>query len=218
MYENKFSRFAFISFILLIGALGCIKVWADQIRLKDGTELQGSILQKDGEAVYVAIPRGDVATVNGKALPDPIRSGYAAPNFSVQDISGSKVTLSDYRGKVVIFCFWATWCPHCRADMPLLKDIYARYKDRGVSIIAASVDKDVAKLEQFVKDQQLPYTVIPVYQPSAPSEQSQLPNLYESAGVPSYFVVDKKGVIAKSFSGSIVEGKQDLEGLLGKLL
>jgi peroxiredoxin len=218
--KNNFRVFFCFSWVImvLIGILGSPIVAAEQVRLKDGTELNAAVVQKDSDSVFLAVPRSDVATVDGKALPDPVASGFAAPEFSVTDVKGKKFRLSENRGKVIIITFWASWCPHCMSDISMLKDISIRYRDKGVEIVAVSIDKDLSKFSMFVKEEELPYTVVSVYDPARSAEQAFLPNLYEAQGVPSYFVIDKKGVIASTFSGSVVEGNRDLEGLIKGLL
>ena len=69
----------------------------------------------------------------------PPRIGTAAPNFTVQD-ADRKLTLSDYQGKTVVLNFWATWCPPCVEEMPSLIQMQQRLKDKGVVVLAVSLD------------------------------------------------------------------------------
>src|SRR5512132_620414 len=69
----------------------------------------------------------------------PPRIGNAAPAFTIQD-SDRKVSLSDYRGKVVLLNFWATWCPPCIAEMPGLQHTYDRLRDRGFLVVGVAMD------------------------------------------------------------------------------
>ena len=69
----------------------------------------------------------------------------AAPDFSLTDANGSPVKLSDYKGKVVLLNFWATWCGPCKAEMPMLVDLEKQYAARGVLFIAASLDEAKTK-------------------------------------------------------------------------
>jgi peroxiredoxin len=64
-----------------------------------------------------------------------------APEFTLEDLDGNKISLSDYRGKVLFLNFWATWCPPCRYEIPGFIEVYKKYKDKGMEIIGISLDK-----------------------------------------------------------------------------
>ena len=189
---------------------------AEQIRFKDGKEIDGMILQKDGESVIVRLPRESVQAVNGNALPPPVTVGSMAPDFQAVDLGGAPQNLADYRGHVTLLQFWATWCPHCRSDVPFMKEVQARYQDQGFKMLTVSIDQKLDDLQRFVVKEQLPYPVI-----SALSKP-ELPDLYESQGVPGYFLIDQQGKIANLWRGSLSEGqaagKTELRDALAKLL
>ncbi len=190
---------------------------AEKVRLKDGTEFSAHVLGRDAEHVTLAVARGQVDAVDGKPLPAPVTTGTNAPAFAALDLTGTKQTVPVPASVVTLVQFWATWCPHCRSDMPLLKTLSARYQAQGFRVVTISVDKDLAALRRFVQEQQLPYPVIAAYeQPS--SAQSSLPELYEMEGIPAYYVIDAQGVIAQTASGSITESGTDIEGALKRLL
>jgi len=67
------------------------------------------------------------------------------PELSLNDIQGKRHSLSDYRGKIVVLNFWATWCVGCKQEMPIFVDISKKYRDRGVVVLAASVDDETTK-------------------------------------------------------------------------
>ena len=81
----------------------------------------------------------------------PPRIGTAAPEFTLQD-SDHKVSLNDYRGKVVLLNFWATWCPPCIAEMPSLIELQKKMKDKDVVILGVSIDEDEAAYHKFLKN------------------------------------------------------------------
>jgi len=202
---------------LLLGIVWSVTTAADQIRLKDGTEFSGTLLGKDSDRVVVALPRSDVTAVNGEQLPTPVAAGAAAPAFTAVDLSGVTQALADYRGHVTLLQFWATWCPHCRADLALMKELSTQYQGKGLRILTVSVDQDINKLQSFIRDHALPYPVISVSgQPT--SKQPSLPELYEMQGIPAYYLIDAQGTIAQTYAGSLTVGQRDLEGEIKRLL
>lgn len=68
-----------------------------------------------------------------------------------KDLNGRTISLEQYKGKVVLIDFWATWCPPCRAEIPNVAEVYKKYKDRGFEVIGVSLDREVGKLESYVK-------------------------------------------------------------------
>jgi len=81
----------------------------------------------------------------------PSRIGAAAPDFTVRD-SDRTITLSQFKGQVVVLNFWATWCPPCIEEMPSLVQMQQRMKARGVTVLAVSVDADEGSYRGFLRD------------------------------------------------------------------
>ena len=85
----------------------------------------------------------------------------AAPAFSLVDAKGSAVRLSDYKGRVVLLSFWATWCHGCVSELPWYVEFYDKYRERGLSVIAASMDDDGWKVvKPFMNEKKLNFTVV----------------------------------------------------------
>lgn len=189
----------------------------ENIRLQDGAEFTGTVLQKDGERVVISLPRGTVAAIDGQPLPPPIIRGTAAPRFQAVDLAGTTHALPDSQRRITLLKFWATWCPHCRADIPLVQELFARYRDQGFRVVAVSVDRELGALKQFVQDQQLRYPIIATTGAYA-TTQGDLPDRYEVQGIPAYFLIDANGTVAETFAGSAVETQRDLEGLIRRAL
>lgn len=213
-------RHGMFGVVIAMAALRVVPAAAaeQRITLKDGTEFSGGVMGKDGESIVVRLPRSSVQAIDGQPVPPPVAVGVKAPAFEAIDLAGNKHVLPSKDHKVTVVMFWASWCPHCRSDVPLLKEMTAKYADKGLRILAISIDRDVDKLKQFVAREQLPYPVIASEGPGMSPEQAALPDRYESQGVPGYYVVDGKGMITKTLSGSVVEGKVDLEGHIRSLL
>ncbi len=139
----------------------------------------------------------------------PGRIGSAAPDFTVQD-SDHKITLSQFRGQVVVLNFWATWCPPCIEETPSLVRMTARMKDKGVVVLAVSIDADDAAYHKFLKD----YSVNMV---TVRDESRKASNLYGTFGWPESYIIDRTGVIRRKFIGAVEWTSPEITDYLGKL-
>jgi thiol-disulfide isomerase/thioredoxin len=91
----------------------------------------------------------------------PAGSRKAAPNFTLENSAGVSVNLADYRGKVVLLDFWATWCHGCKTEIPWYVEFQDRYKERGLAVIGVSMDDDGWKsVRPFLSEHKLNYPVV----------------------------------------------------------
>lgn len=129
-------------------------------------------------------------------------STVKAADFSLLDISGKPVKLSDYTGKVVLLDFWATWCPPCVKEIPHFNELSKEYGDKGLVVLGISTDRDgVAAVEKFQKERfPIDYRVAMVDQGTFSTYQSYLPKK-EQGGIPFTFIIDREGVIRDHFVG-----------------
>jgi len=134
--------------------------------------------------------------------------GQRPPAFSVLDLQGQRQSLKQYRGQVVVLHFWATWCPYCRGEIPKLLQIHEQGSPQGVTVLAVSVDEDLAQLQAFVQQAGLPYIVIPDAR-----SPSSVASAYGVRGIPVTYLLDRDGRIAYRFFGSA-----DLLGAVQHLL
>ncbi|HOO76850.1 MAG TPA: TlpA disulfide reductase family protein [bacterium] len=137
--------------------------------------------------------------------------GTQAPGFTLRDLSGKDVSLSDYRGKVVIVDFWATWCPPCRAEMPGFVGLDEKYRKRGLVILAVNVQGENREtVGQFARSLGIDFPIL-----------MGTPAVAEAYGgvsaIPTSFVIDREGVIRKRMVGlhPPEEFEKQIEGLLG---
>lgn len=87
--------------------------------------------------------------------------GQVAPDFTLKDINGRTVRLSDYRGKAVVVNFWATWCPPCKTEMPWLVELENKYRAQGLEIIGVALDEaSKDEIAKFARDMRLNYSVV----------------------------------------------------------
>lgn len=128
-------------------------------------------------------------------------------------LDGKPLAWDQYRGKVVLVQFWATWCAPCRAEIQNILKSYKVYHDRGFEVVAISVDDDKQQVEQFVKENKLPWTVV-FDQAAAGEEDKSMATRYGINGIPEIMLVGKDGkVVATEVRGPRLA--QELEKLLG---
>jgi peroxiredoxin len=139
----------------------------------------------------------------------PPRIGSNAPDFTVQD-SDRTITLSQYRGQVVVLNFWATWCPPCVEEMPSLVEMQRRLKAKGVTVIAVSMDVDQGAYRQFLKDHKIDLLTI-----RDPGQKSN--NLYGTFKFPETYIIDRNGVMRRKFIGAVEWTSPEITTFLEKL-
>jgi len=121
--------------------------------------------------------------------------GKPAPSFTLQDLNGKTVSLSDFKGKVVILDFWATWCPPCVVEIPHFIELYKQYKDQGFAMVGISLDREgIGVVESFARKYQVNYLIL--------MADSQVANAYGGiTGIPTTFVIDPAGNIRQKYIG-----------------
>ncbi len=118
-----------------------------------------------------------------------------APNFELPDVNGKKVRLSDFKGKVIILDFWATWCPPCRAEIPGFIELYNKYKDKGVVVIGISLDEGgLRDVLPFIREFGVNYPIL-IGNYKVTQDYGGI------RGIPTTFVIDKKGNIRAKYVG-----------------
>lgn len=118
--------------------------------------------------------------------------GDTAPGFTLKDLSGNSVSLSSYRGHVVILDFWASWCAPCRASMPSLHQLADQYSGQGLVMIGVSLDRKESDASSFLK--QNGYTDMVALWESAAASQG-VAREYGIISIPHTFVIDRNGII-----------------------
>ncbi|HSP98369.1 MAG TPA: TlpA disulfide reductase family protein [Candidatus Dormibacteraeota bacterium] len=121
-------------------------------------------------------------------------TGYAAVDFTLPDLSGAPLQLSDLRGKIVFLNLWATWCPPCRAEMPSMQALYGRLKGRDFAMIAVAEDTNAADVGAFVKELGLTFPVLL-------DTGNRLPARFGVTGYPETFIIDRDGQVIKHVIG-----------------
>ncbi len=134
------------------------------------------------------------------------RRGDQAPHFALASTQGDSVRLSDYRGKVVLLDFWATWCGPCRFELPHIKRAYDLYSDEGFEIVGISLDTRKSSLERFVAQNQMEWVQILQGRGVTPLKAD-----YGVRSIPATFLIGPEGKIL----GSNYRGPQLVEAVRG---
>lgn len=132
-------------------------------------------------------------------------------DVTLQDLQGKTFTLSQYKGKVMILNFWATWCPPCREEMPSMDALYQKFKGTDLVIIPASIDEDPKTVSKFMQKNN--YTMPVYYDPD-----KQAGSTYGLTGVPETFIINRNGKIEEKIIGPIDWMRSDVIKLFEDLL
>jgi len=127
-------------------------------------------------------------------------SGPVAPDFSLPDLSDQNVALSDFRGKVVLLDFWATWCPPCRMSIPELVKLQDKYREDGLEILGISLDDPQDDLVRYLREFKEKYKInYRILRFNAKVMQDYFG--MESPAIPTMFVIDRDGKIREKIVG-----------------
>ncbi|GMR20659.1 MAG: hypothetical protein BMS9Abin36_1255 [Gammaproteobacteria bacterium] len=145
--------------------------------------------------------------VMGSQTLSPVAKPFPAPDFNLKDEDGKSYRLSDYRGKVVVLNFWATWCPPCREEMPSMERAWQKIKDENIVIIGVNVGEDEDAIFAFTG-------LYPVTFPLPMDKDGAVIKQYPVMGLPTTYVINPAGKVVFSAVGS---REWDDETLLDRL-
>ena len=139
------------------------------------------------------------AQAEGEKIKQSLVVGKPFPDFEGKNLAGKAFSLKDYKGKVVLIDFWATWCGPCVAELPHVKETYSHYKAKGFDVIGISLDRDRAKLEGFIKDEKMGWT-------QHFDEGGVIASKYGVNSIPTTYLIDGEGkIIASNLRGKRLE-------------
>jgi peroxiredoxin len=117
--------------------------------------------------------------------------GAEAVPFSAKSTSGADISLEDYRGKVVLIDFWASWCMPCKQEMPNVKKVYREFHDKGFEIIGVSLDNSEANFDRYIREQKIAWPQIF----DGKGWMSGIGRMYAVSAIPATFLLDRDGKI-----------------------
>ena len=158
---------------------------------------------------YAPLLKYKAEMAEAKAQKERLAEGKVAPEFSFPTPDGKKkLGPQDFKGKILVLDFWASWCGPCRAEIPHLKEAYKEYSNKGVAFFSVSIDKDDAAWRKAMKEENMPWA-----QAQAPKAGKDVMKQYQFSGIPYILVLDKEGkIVAKNLRGKALTDK--LEELL----
>jgi peroxiredoxin len=152
-------------------------------------------------AVFVFVAMPEWFSQRGATAAKDVREDKA-PDFILPDVQGGKFRLNDQRGKPVLLIFGTTWCPACRDEIPRLKDIYARYAEKGLTMVNIDIQESRDKVTRYADKYELPYRLLL-------DENGAVSEMYGIRGVPSMILLDE--------AGTIIGGQRFIDPLLAKM-
>jgi thiol-disulfide isomerase/thioredoxin len=162
-----------------------LKIKTDYPNTKIGAQMDAMLAGMDKEA----------AAAKAQAALQP---GVPFPDFSMTDVTGKPLSVGQYKGKVVLVDFWATWCGPCRAELPNVIATYAKYHDQGFEIIGVSLDEDKDAMVKYAQENQMTW---PQYFDGLRWE-NKLVDKYGVQGIPFTILIDPQGnIIDKDVRG-----------------
>jgi peroxiredoxin len=125
----------------------------------------------------------------------PVKEGSATRDFDLPGLSGEKLSLAGFKGKLVMLNFWATWCPPCRAEMPSMQKLYTQLKADGFEILAVNLQENAKTVSDHIKKNGFTF-------PVALDASGSVGGAYGIRAIPTSFLVDRGGKIIGSLVGT----------------
>ena len=146
------------------------------------------------------------SAASDKDKPGCKSEGPANLEFTVKDMNGASVRLADYKGKVMLINFWATWCPPCKAELPGLIALHDAYKDKGLAILGVSEDDDPETLRKFAGEWKIRYPML------VGRDEDKLFDAYGPLyGIPTSVIVGRDGAVCGRHVGPATKDEFEKE-------
>lgn len=153
---------------------------------------------------YAPLKKYKTDMAEAKALRESLAEGNVAPEFSCPTPDGNKnLGPQDFKGKILVLDFWASWCGPCRAEIPHLKEAFESCNGKGVEFLSVSIDKDGAAWRKAMKEENMPWAQV-----QAPKAGKDVMKLYQFSGIPYILVLDQEGrIVGKNLRGKALMDK-----------
>ncbi len=146
-------------------------------------------------AIASVLAAGVLLILQAEQAPPQIMRGVEAPDFDLPVLSsGSRVSLADQRGKVVLVNFWATWCKPCEDEMPSMERLYQQLHASGFEMLAISVDESKSDVEDFAARMGISFPILL-------DPDQNISRRYQTMGFPESLLVDRDGVVVERYVG-----------------
>ncbi|MEW6157978.1 MAG: TlpA disulfide reductase family protein, partial [Verrucomicrobiota bacterium] len=160
---------------------------------------------KNADKMLAGIDRQEA----GKKVQAQLKEGAVFPDFKENDLEGKPLSIANYKGKVVLIDFWATWCGPCVQELPNVLKAYEKYHNKGFDIIGISLDKDKAALTSFIEKRSMPWKQYF----DGKGWENKLAQQYGINSIPATYLLDGEGkIVAKDLRGDSLS--QELDRLL----
>ncbi len=145
--------------------------------------------------LFTSCNQDNKSTENAKMKSGANADAKTAYQFELVTLDGKKITLDDFKGKVLLLDFWDTWCPPCKAEIPHFVDLYSTYNEKGLEILGVAFGREGKKVvDNFVRDYNINYT-------NALANQNIVYGYGGINSIPTTFLIDKEGKIYKKYIG-----------------
>ena len=168
------------------------------------------------KSFYIVVAAAAISgcgTAETPAASEKVEVGAPVPAYATVALNGDSVSLAGLRGKVVLFNIWATWCHPCRAEIPELRELHARYKDRGLELVGVSVDADGSDdaIKSFMDEFRMTY---PVWR----DPDERVSTRFLAIGVPATYLIDRDGILRWRKTGPIAPRDSALAAAIERAL
>jgi cytochrome c biogenesis protein CcmG, thiol:disulfide interchange protein DsbE len=153
-----------------------------------------------GVAALFLMPKAESAASAGGAPEEyssiPMEVDFTAPELALENLAGEPESLEDYLGEVVLLNLWATWCPPCKAELPVLQEYYEEHRADGFVILGVDSQEKPEVVESFI-------TTTDVTYPIWIDEKGKAGEAFSSFSLPTSFVIDREGTVRLAWTGAI---------------
>ncbi|MBT3190427.1 MAG: TlpA family protein disulfide reductase [Anaerolineae bacterium] len=150
-----------------------------------------------GLAALLMLPKADsVVSAPEEYSSIPMEVSYDAPELELENLAGEPESLEDYRGQVVLVNLWATWCPPCKAELPVLQEYYEDHLAEGFVILGIDSQEKPEKVEEYIATTDVSY-------PIWIDEHGDAGLAFSSYSLPASFVIDREGTVRLAWTGAI---------------